>query len=159
MYTLIMLAAFFNMDNVSADSAVINNLALFPGYYTYLKLTTSTSGLNAGIASVGCVIGGPFVGAILDRMGRKKGMMLGALVGLVGVLIAGLAPNEAAFAVGRLIFGFSIVLESAAVPLWLIEISPPSIRTTMMGLLTSLCAFSCAVYGSIMLGLYNMTSK
>lgn len=50
-------------------------------------LTSSLIGLNAAIISAGAVVTGPFLGSFIDRVGRKKGMAVGNLLVVLGVVI------------------------------------------------------------------------
>lgn len=56
-------------------------------------------GLNVAILNVGSIVGGPFGGIILDRLGRKRGLLVASLVEVIGAAIAGsattgeIAPN------------------------------------------------------------------
>ena len=81
--------------------------------------------------------------------------MIGSVTSMIGVLLAGLSPNEADLVVGRFILGVSVIISATACPLWLVEIAAPAKRVLLMGILMALAALSAAVYNALVLALYD----
>ena len=83
---------------------------------------------------VGAVIGAALSGAITDRFGRKKVIIVTALLFAVGAMGASLAPSVAIIVLFRLIIGVAIGVASYAAPLYISEISPPQVRGALVSL-------------------------
>jgi len=92
-------------------------------------------GLDSGIiewittaALVGAFIGALFSGRITDIIGRKKIILITAIIFAAGSILTGAAANVGMLVVGRLIIGIAIGISSFSVPLYIAEISPTKIR-------------------------------
>jgi len=90
--------------------------------------------------------GGAFCGAAIagytsNRLGRKKTIMLGALIALVGCALQTGAVNIAMLVVGRLIAGLAIGILTMVVPLMNSEMASPARRGLMAGLLQQMLSF------------------
>ncbi len=106
----------------------------------------SLSGWAVSSALLGCVIGALVGGPISSVLGRKGGLIVAALMFLVGSLGSavpeiGLAPigslGPAAlmpFIIYRIIGGIGVGLSSMLAPLYIAEISPPADRGRMVTL-------------------------
>jgi MFS family permease len=70
----------------------------------------------------------------MDRYGRRKTIMIGALIALVGSILQGAAQNLAMILVGRIIAGWAVGLLSMAVPVYQSECAHPKIRGLIVGL-------------------------
>ncbi len=106
-----------------------------PFYETFFNLTTPTQiGWAVSSALIGCLVGALMSGALSDRFGRKKLLILaGALFTITGIL-TGLAPTFTVFIVNRLFGGVAIGLASALSPMYIAEISPAPIRGKFVSL-------------------------
>lgn len=51
------------------------------------KLDSTLTGLNSAIVSAGCIFGGPMVGPIVDRWGRKAGLGVASVCIIFGVIL------------------------------------------------------------------------
>jgi sugar porter (SP) family MFS transporter len=78
----------------------------------------------AGGSWVGALVSGP----VSDRLGRKWAIMLGCVFWIIGSIICCASQNIGMLIAGRIINGFAVGLESAQVPVYIAEISPPSKR-------------------------------
>ena len=98
-------------------------------------------GLSAGLqqlvvgslllaAVVGALLGGP----ITDAWGRKKTLILAALIFGVGALVASFSPNLAVLVVARVLLGLAIGIASMIVPVYIAEIAPPRVRGALVSL-------------------------
>jgi sugar porter (SP) family MFS transporter len=98
-------------------------------------------GLSAGLqqlvvgslllaAVVGALLGGP----ISDAWGRKKTLILAALIFGVGALVASFSPNLAVLVVARVLLGLAIGIASMIVPVYIAEIAPPRVRGALVSL-------------------------
>ena len=65
-------------------------------------------------------------GFVSDAFGRKKAIMIGAVIWVIGCIIVAASQNIAMLIVGRVINGFCVGICSAQVPVYITEIAPPS---------------------------------
>jgi MFS family permease len=90
-------------------------------------------GITAAMAA-GSWLGSLFSGPISDRLGRKTTIMIGCIVWLIGSTLVCASQNIGMLIVGRIVNGICVGLESAQVPVYISEISPPSKRGRFVGL-------------------------
>lgn len=86
---------------------------------------------------VSAVPAGALIGAICSHkssfhFGRRKSIIITAIMFFFGTLLVVLAPNAESVIFGRLIMGFAVGLSATIVPMYLAEISPPDIRGTVV---------------------------
>ena len=100
-----------------------------PFYEKFFNLTTpSAIGWAMSSALVGCLVGSLVSGALSDRFGRKRLLMLAALLFTVTGIFTALAPTFVIFVVNRLCGGVAIGLASNLSPMYIAEISPAEMR-------------------------------
>lgn len=81
----------------------------------------------------------PLAAVISDRFGRRWAMFSGAIVIIVGAVIACTASTVAQLTVARFILGAGISIMTVAAPAYVIEISPAHWRGRCTG--KSYCPF------------------
>jgi MFS family permease len=64
----------------------------------------------------------------MDRFGRRKTIMIGALINLVGAILQCAAQNLAMILVGRILAGWAVGLMSMSVPIYQTECAHPKTR-------------------------------
>ena len=100
-----------------------------PFYEKFFNLTTpSQIGWAMSSALVGCLIGSLVSGALSDRFGRKKLLILAALLFTVTGILTALAPDFTFFVINRLFGGVAIGLASNLSPMYIAELSPAEVR-------------------------------
>ena len=106
-----------------------------PFYEKFFGLATPAAvGWAMSSALVGCLAGSLVSGALSDRFGRKRLLLLaGLLFTATGVLTA-LAPNFTVFVLNRLLGGVAIGLASNLSPMYIAEISPAESRGRFVSL-------------------------
>ncbi|GAB3667227.1 sugar porter family MFS transporter [Halopiger thermotolerans] len=85
-------------------------------------------------AMVGAIIGAAFGGRLADRLGRRRLILVGAVIFFVGSLIMAIAPTVEILILGRIIDGIGVGFASVVGPLYISEISPPKIRGSLVSL-------------------------
>lgn len=100
-----------------------------PFYEKFFNLTTP-SGIGWAMSSalVGCLLGSLVSGALSDRFGRKKLLILSGLLFTATGILTALAPNFTFFVVNRLLGGVAIGLASNLSPMYIAELSPAEVR-------------------------------
>ncbi|MFT4175898.1 MAG: sugar porter family MFS transporter [Luteolibacter sp.] len=108
------------------DSGVIN------GTVDALKLTfksdAAVSGFNVASMLLGCAIGAFIAGNLADKFGRKKVMVVAAILFAVSAWGSGIATSSGEFVIYRLIGGFAVGAASVICPAYISEITPSAIR-------------------------------
>lgn len=95
------------------------------------------SGAVQGVVSAvlfGAVIGAALSGALADRFGRKKVIVVTAILFAFGAIGAALATSVAMIIGFRMIIGVAIGVASYTAPLYISEISPPEARGALVSL-------------------------
>jgi len=100
-----------------------------PFYEKFFGLTTpSQIGWAMSSALAGCLVGALVSGALSDRFGRKRLLILAGLFFTISAVWTALAADFTVFVVFRLIGGIGIGLASNLSPMYIAEISPAEIR-------------------------------
>ncbi|PHH80223.1 hypothetical protein CDD80_2424 [Ophiocordyceps camponoti-rufipedis] len=90
-------------------------------------------GITAAMAA-GSWLGALASGPLSDRAGRRYSIMVGCVIWVIGSSIICASQSIPMLVVGRLINGFCVGIESAQVPVYIAEISPPSKRGRFIGM-------------------------
>lgn len=137
------LIGFFCSTANGFDGSLLNNLLINPAFKA--KFHGSNSGIWAGIVTsmyqIGSVSAIPFVGPVIDYLGRRGGMWIGAFIIVVGTIVQGVTVHVAnyhhatsQFEGGRFLLGFGVSLVASAGPMYVVEVAHPAHR----GVITSL---------------------
>jgi sugar porter (SP) family MFS transporter len=106
--------------------------AVIAGAIQYLKpffhLSDGEIGLVVAAASIGCIPGALFAGRLADRYGRKKLMIVTALLYIVAAIGSGIAGSFVQLVAYRLIGGLAIGMASTLAPIYISEVAPPKFR-------------------------------
>ena len=86
------------------------------------------SEITVSAALLGALLGAIGSGRMSDYYGRRRSLLIAASGFVIGTLFSAMAPSLFMLTLGRLIIGLAIGIASFAVPLYLSEIAPPSIR-------------------------------
>src|SRR5437588_2486256 len=92
------------------------------------KLTPFVQGAVVAGLLLGAIIGAAFAGRLADRMGRRRLIMIAAVIFTVGSLLAAFAPTVGILVAARVIIGLAVGSAALVVPLYLSEIAPTEIR-------------------------------
>jgi len=83
---------------------------------------------------VGALIGSGVSGSFADFFGRKKLLVITALIFIVGTVCSALANTEWVLIISRLIVGVAIGIASFAAPLYISEVAPARYRGALVSL-------------------------
>jgi MFS transporter, SP family, xylose:H+ symportor len=108
------------------DTAVISGAIGF--LRTKFSLDAAQMGWTASCALIGCVIGCSIAGLMSDSFGRKKVLILSAILFLVSAIGSAIPRNLTEFIIFRMIGGVGVGMASMLSPLYIAEISPAKIR-------------------------------
>jgi sugar porter (SP) family MFS transporter len=108
------------------DTAVISGAIGF--LRTHFVLDPAETGWAASSALVGCIAGAAAAGAISDRFGRKRALMLAAVLYFISAVWSAIPASVTEFVIARIIGGIGVGMASLLSPLYIAEISPAAIR-------------------------------
>lgn len=84
--------------------------------------------LVVAIYEIGCLIGAGFIIAFGDKIGRRRAVLLGASIMIIGAVIQTTSFSLAQLIVGRIITGAGNGMNTSTIPVWQSEMAPPKIR-------------------------------
>jgi len=112
------------------DTGVISGAILF------IKQDFSLSSVGQEIVVsavlVGAVIGAAVGGRMADRFGRRRTIIVVAVIFAIGALETAFAPNVELLVAGRIVVGLAIGVASLAGPLYISEVSPVQQRGSLV---------------------------
>jgi len=112
------------------DTGVING-AIGP-LKAHFRLDANWEGWATGCALVGCAIGAAVAGVLSDWLGRKKVLIVSAILFFVSAVGTALPKNITTFIIYRIIGGIGVGAASMSSPMYIAEISPARIRGRMV---------------------------
>ncbi len=112
------------------DTGVING-AIGP-LKSFFSLDAKWTGWAMGCALLGCAIGAGAAGALSDRFGRKKVLILSAVMFFISAVGTAIPRTVASFIIYRILGGVGVGAASISSPMYIAEISPARIRGRMV---------------------------
>lgn len=111
----------FGYDTGVVSGAMIKVREYYDLDSTFVELIVSVTIVGAAI---GALLGGP----LSDFLGRKPVLLLASSVFTVGALLMAIAPDQWVLLAGRLVVGLGVGLAAMAVPMYIAESAPASMR-------------------------------
>jgi len=106
-------------------------------YPTFLQVqhgfSPEITGNIAIVMNIGALCGGVFFGTLSERIGRKRAIMLAAVLALPMIWLWAYSATAVMFAVGGFLMQFMVQGAWGIVPAHLNELSPPSVRAILPG--------------------------
>jgi MFS family permease len=104
-----------------------NFLTYFPQMEPMNKMGAIRA-LVVAIYEIGCLLGSFFIIAYGDRLGRRRAVLLGVVIMLIGTAIQASSFGMAQLIVGRIVTGVGNGMNTSSIPVWQSEMAPPKIR-------------------------------
>ena len=104
------------------NTAVIAGAILFLG--DTFTMTIFDKGMVVSIILLGAMLGAACSGAMTDRLGRKKGLIINGAIYIIGGYLAYMSGSFGSLLIARFVIGIGVGITSQAVPLYLSEIAP-----------------------------------
>ncbi|HEY1499308.1 MAG TPA: sugar porter family MFS transporter [Acidobacteriaceae bacterium] len=114
------------------DTAVINGVLLF--LQRQFQLTTFQTEIAASSLLLGCLLGAAGASLVGDRFGRRKSLLLAAILFAFSTVAAALANSLTVFSVARLAAGLAIGLSSVLTPVYIAEVAPSRNRGRLVSM-------------------------
>ncbi|CAA9960524.1 hypothetical protein P3342_006021 [Pyrenophora teres f. teres] len=118
------------------DSGVMTIVIQSPNFLTFFhtdKTSPIIGAINATFSG-GAFFGSMMGGFTMDSLGRRKTIMIGAIINLVGAILQCAAQDLAMILVGRIFAGWAVGLLSMSVPVYQTECAHPKIRGLITGI-------------------------
>ncbi|MGP3536323.1 sugar porter family MFS transporter [Microbacterium sp. RD1] len=114
------------------DSSVINGAV--DSIEGHFALNDFLTGFVVAVALLGCAVGAMIAGALSDRWGRLRVMLLGAVMFLVSSIGSALTFSVPDLILWRVIGGLGIGIASVVAPAYIAEIAPRQVRGALASL-------------------------
>ncbi len=114
------------------DIAVINGAIIF--LRDQFHLSEFQTELAASSLLIGCIAGASFGGWLSDRFGRRRVLMLSAVLFALSAILAALPRNLSEFMAARFIGGVAIGVASLLAPVYIAEVAPARNRGRLVSL-------------------------
>jgi sugar porter (SP) family MFS transporter len=114
------------------------NTAVINGVLVFLRKDFALTNASAEVATsailLGCLFGAAGASLVGDRIGRKKSLLVAAVIFVFSTLVCALAGSVSVFSAGRLASGLAIGLASVLTPVYITEIAPARNRGTLVSM-------------------------
>ncbi len=106
-----------------------------PFFEPYFRLESEAlRGWANSCALLGCLAGAVITGGLSDRFGRKRLLLLAALLFALSSVLTGWAGDFQSFVVWRILGGVAIGMASTLSPMYIAEIAPAHVRGRLVAL-------------------------
>ncbi|MGI7008362.1 myo-inositol import MFS transporter IolT1 [Citrobacter braakii] len=95
---------------------------------SYFHLSAAETGWAVSCVVVGCIVGSFSAGYLSKRFGRKKSLILSALLFTISAVGTSLAHTFGYFVIYRIIGGLAVGLAATVSPMYMSEVSPKNMR-------------------------------
>ncbi|MCM3023736.1 sugar porter family MFS transporter [Heyndrickxia ginsengihumi] len=110
------------------DTGVVNGALPYMSRKDQLNLTPFTEGLVTSSLLLGAAFGAVFGGRLSDRNGRRKTILMLAVLFFIAALGCTFSPNATVMVIFRFLLGLAVGGASVTVPTFLAELSPAERR-------------------------------
>ena len=114
------------------DSAVISGAV--NGIRTYFEMSDWELGFSVGCVIFGAMAGNILAGPMSDRFGRKKILIVTAILFTVSATWSAMATTYVTFVTARIIGGIGIGGAILIAPIYIAEVAPPKLRGSLVSL-------------------------
>lgn len=133
------------------DISVISGT--IPFIQDVFELNETMKGWIVSSALIGCILGASYAGRLGDKFGRKKVLMVIAILFGISAIGSGVANSIPTFVSYRILGGLAVGGASVLAPMYIAEISPAHLRGRMVSInqLTIVIGISMAYYSNYFL--------
>lgn len=128
------------------DSSVINGAV--DAVQGNFALSSGVTGFVVAVALLGCAVGAMIAGALSDRWGRLRVMLLGAIMFFVSSIGAALTFSVPDLILWRVVSGLGIGIASVVAPAYIAEVAPRQIRGSLASL--QQLAITLGIFGALL---------
>ncbi|KAJ7095464.1 general substrate transporter [Mycena crocata] len=142
---------------VGYDASVMSYINGMETYLTYFGL--DGKGIGVGVGTQTALIFGMYTmgscfavllsGPVSDRFGRRGGMAAGGFFCIIGGIVVTVAQDVRYLKGGRFLLGVSTALLAVAMPMYIVEMSPPQWRGRLTGIFAAIAIFGTIISGIV----------
>jgi MFS family permease len=130
---------------VGIDSGIIATTLAQPTFNTYMfppgtPNSSSLIGAIVSISSAGNALGSLLNGLLLEKLGRRKTLLVSTFFTIVGAVFQTAANGVALMIVGRGVAGIALGILNPTIPIYISELSRPEERGRLVGVFGLLVA-------------------
>lgn len=114
------------------DSAVISGATPFYKETFGLNSGSVLIGFSVSSLILGAILGNIIAGKLADRFGRRRILMVTAVLFTISAIASALALNISSFLIARIIGGFGVGMAILIAPMYIAEIAPRNLRGTLV---------------------------
>ena len=127
LFLILLMTAFMSFSHGTQD--------VYPTFLaTYAKLTPQIVGLIGVLYGIGSIAGGIAFGALSEKWGRKRAIIVAALMSIPVIPLYAYGHSALALGIGAVLMQFMVQGAWGVVPAYLTELSPAPVRATAPGL-------------------------
>jgi SHS family lactate transporter-like MFS transporter len=132
LYCIALMTAFNFFSHGSQDA--------YPNLFLKVQhhFDTHLSSLMTAVANIGAICGGLAIGSLSEKIGRRRAMMIAALIALPALPFWAFGSTPLILAGGAFLVQVSVQGAWGVIPVHLNELSPPEIRATFPGVVYQL---------------------
>ncbi|KAI9574336.1 hypothetical protein HD554DRAFT_2165825 [Boletus coccyginus] len=148
------------MTNGSFDSSMLNGFQAVPSWLEFFHNPRSALlGLVSATYELGAIAALPFVPFVVDKFGRRRSILIGSILVIIGGVLQGAALNLSMFIIARFVLGSGIVFSIVAASSLIGELSHPKERAIMGALFSSCYSIGSLTAAGVTLGTFSMHSN
>ena len=114
------------------DTGVISGAILF--IEKDYALSNILVGIVVSAVLIGAVIGAAIAGYLADLVGRRKMILMAAIVFILGAIGTAFTPDVLLLIAGRIVVGLAIGIASMTAPLYISEVAPAKARGSLVSI-------------------------
>ena len=127
LFLVLLMTAFMSFSHGTQD--------VYPTFLgTYAKLTPQIVGLIGVLYGLGSIAGGIAFGALTEKWGRKRAIIVAALLSIPVIPLYAYGHSAVTLGIGAVLMQFMVQGAWGVVPAYLTELSPAPVRATAPGL-------------------------
>jgi SHS family lactate transporter-like MFS transporter len=127
LFLILLMTAFMSFSHGTQD--------VYPTFLgTYVKLTPKIVGLIGVLYGLGSIAGGIAFGALSEKWGRKRAIVVAALLSIPVIPLYAYGHSAFTLGIGAVLMQFMVQGAWGVVPAYLTELSPAPVRATAPGL-------------------------
>ena len=122
----------FGYDIGATSGALLSMTSASLSGTDWYAMTSGDQGLVVSLSLAGALGGSVLALLFGDELGRRRELILGGVLYLVGAGLVGEAPGLGVVMLGRLLYGLGIGFSMHAAPAYIAETSPPDVRGVLI---------------------------
>jgi len=127
LFLVLLMTAFMSFSHGTQD--------VYPTFLsTYVRLTPQIVGLIGVLYGIGSIAGGIAFGALSEKWGRKRAIVVAALLSIPVIPLYAYGHSAVTLGIGAVLMQFMVQGAWGVVPAYLTELSPAPVRATAPGL-------------------------